>query len=314
MIVLLETVHADAQRVLQEVDDVVLVAETPVFDDALPLDEISAIVTRGRGQVTERLLARLSNLRAVVRCGAGLDNIDTAAAHRAGVTVLHAPGSTTVSVAEHAVMLMLALARRLVKLDNSVKQGSWSVRDGYEGVEMRGKRLGIVGLGAIGGRIARIAEAFDMDVVASTRRPIDGRIPLVDFDELVATSDVIQLCVPLTGESTGLFGARTFATMRPGSLLVNTARGPIVDHHALADALGDGRCGGYAADVWDPEPPSVDGLASDPRVLITPHVAGLTDVTYREICVRPCTALATLLRNQPPDPTCIFDLSAQNRR
>lgn len=306
MIVLLETVHPVAQQLLETADDVVLVDEVPTLGPELERDDVRAVVTRGRGRVDAELVSRLPGLEVVARCGAGLDNIDTEAAARAGVAVVHAPGSTTPAVVEHAVMLMLGLARRLVELDGAVKSGNWAVRDDYEGVEMRGKRLGVVGLGAIGTRIAGIGNALGMDVVCASRTDRGGDVPRLELRELLETSDVVQLCVPLTEETRSLIGTAEFAVMKPGALMVNTARGAIVDADALAHALDAGRLGGYAADVWDPEPPTVGDASTHRRTLVTPHVAGLTDVTYREICVRPAEAVVAVLTGIDPDPRCLF--------
>jgi phosphoglycerate dehydrogenase-like enzyme len=203
-------------------------------------------------------------------------------------------------------MLMLALARRVATLDAAVKAGDWAVRNGYEGVEMRGKRLGVVGLGAIGAGFAALGGALGMEVVCATRRAVTDP-PRLPLEELLATSDVIQLCVPLTAETRGLIGQEQLALLRPGAILVNTARGPIVDHDALDQALRGGTLGGYAADVWDPEPPAPrEGTLAHPRTLITPHVAALTDVTFREICVRPAAAVAAILDGIEPDPGCVY--------
>lgn len=305
MIVLLETVHPDAQRVLEDVDGVVLTSEPTTIDPEIPRTEVRAILTRGRGRITERTFEEFPSLVAVARCGAGLDNIDRAAAANAGVTVVHAPGSTTHAVAESATMLMLALARGVVGLHTAVAAGEWHVREGYEGVELRGKRLGVVGLGAIGRRVAEVGRALDMEVVGWTRSG-SGTVPVVSLDELVATSDVIQICVALTPETVGLFDATRFAAMKPGALLVNTARGPIVDHRALGAALTSGAIGGYAADVWEPEPPpGPDRDVIRDHCVVTPHVAGLTDVTFREICLRPARSVADLVAGRDPDPSTI---------
>ena len=307
MIVLLETVHPDAHALLSSVDEVLLVREPPVLDPELLGPGVRALVTRGLGSVTVETISQFPDLAVVGRCGAGLDNIDTDAAAAGGVAVVHAPGVTAGAVAEHALMLMLALARRLGELDRAVKNGDWSIRGGYEGVEMRGKRLGVIGLGAIGTRIAALGTALGMDVVATSRREHAGEIALLPLDELLATSDVVQICVPLTDRTAGLIDDDRLAAIKPGSMIVNTARGPIVDHVALAGALAAGRLGGYAADVWDPEPPGVgDDALQNPRTLVTPHVAALTDVTYREICIRTADAVAAVLTGRDPDQGSVF--------
>jgi D-3-phosphoglycerate dehydrogenase len=301
LIVLLETVHPDAEAILRGVDDVVL-APNPTTLPGVGLDRITALVTRGLGRITAPMIESLPALRVIARCGAGLDNIDTAAARARGVTVVYAPGVTTDAVAEHALMLALCLARQTVRLAAATARGDGAVRNGFLSRELRGRRAGIVGLGSIGTRVAELSAAIGMDVVGWTRRRRSGSsVTQVGLDELLATSDVIQLCIALTPETTGLIDATAFAAMRPGALLVNTARGQLVDLDALAAALEQGQFGGYATDVWDPEPPSAGtALLEHPRVLVTPHVAAFTDVTYREFCVGPAEALAAILRGEPP--------------
>ncbi len=306
MILLLETIHEDAYEILAGAGRVEVVPDLATFEPSSYVG-VEAIVTRGRGQVTAELMAAFPDLAVVARCGAGLDNVDTEAAAAAGIVVVHAPGLTTAAVAEQAVLLMLAVGRHLATVDQAVKAGNWSVREGFMSTEMRGKRLGIVGFGAIGARIAELGAAFGMDVVCTTRRTEGIAAPRLELDELLRTADVVQICVPLTDATTSMLGAEQFALMRPSAILINTARGAVVDHEALADALQKGLIAGYGADVWDPEPPSaVDRVLAHPTTVVTPHVAGLTDVTYREICVRPARSVAQVVNGSEPDPACVF--------
>ena len=308
MIVLLESVHPDARAILAA-HEAVVDAPTPTDLPDVEPDSIRAIVTRGLGRVDARMMDAAPNLRVVARCGAGLDNIDLAAAAARDITVVYAPDVTAVAVAEHATLLMLALARQVVRLSDLVTSGDWQERDGYEGVELAGRRLGVVGLGAIGTRVARIGVALGMDVVGWNRsdRHVEG-VTACSFDELLATSDVVQLCVALTPETTGLVDAAAFARMRSGALLVNTARGGLVDRVGLAEALTGGRLGGYGADCWDPEPPPADDLTllGHPRVIVTPHVAALTDLTYRALCCRPADAVVAVLGGDEPDHRAVY--------
>ena len=248
----------------------------------------------------------------VARCGAGLDNVDTRAAAAAGVAVVHAPGLTTSAVAEHALMLMLALARRVVEVDTAVKAGRWNVRDGFESTELRGKRMGVIGLGAIGTKLAGLRTDARhgrglCDASGSGRRRRAG------WSRRAARH------------------IRRRATLRPAERLdtIDDRRGAVrrdeagcaVGEHV--EGCGRRSCrpcrrarrnslGGYATDVWDPEPPRADdALLSDRRVLVTPHVAGLTDVTYREICVRPAEAVTAILTGIAPDPRWVSSPPAE---
>ena len=302
MIVLLETLHPDAEEILRGVDDVVHSPNPTELPDVAG-HQVTALVTRGLGRITRATIESLPALRVVARCGAGLDNVDTVVAQARGVTVVYAPGITTGAVAEHALMLALCLARQTVRLAAATARGDWAIRDGFMSRELRGLRAGIVGLGSIGSRVAELSAAFGMEVVGWTRRPrSDSTVVQVGFDELIATSDVIQLCVALTPDTAHLIGATALATMRPGALLVNTARGQLVDLSAIDAALQRGQLGGYATDVWDPEPPPAGtALIGHPRVLVTPHVAAFTEATYRELCVGPAEAIAAVLRGEPPE-------------
>jgi phosphoglycerate dehydrogenase-like enzyme len=313
VIVLLESVHPDALALLERADDVRVMANPIELDADLPLDGVRAVLTRGRGRITAEMCRQLPNLQVVGRCGAGLDNIDTAAAKTLGIAVVHAPGRTTHAVSEHALMLMLALARRVVMLDGAVKRGAWSVREEYEGVELRGKRLGVIGLGAIGRRIAEIGTTIGMNVAYWSRASREPEFALLELDELVSTSDVIQICVALTPDTHGLIGSDQFMHMKAGVLIINTARAQIVDHAALLAAITTGIVGGYGTDVWEREPPAPDDpLFAHERVVITPHVASLTDVTYREICVEPAAAAVAILTGAEPDPTCVYSNETAN--
>jgi D-3-phosphoglycerate dehydrogenase len=300
MILLLENIHADALEMLEAVDEVRLMADPLVIDDSVPRDRVRMILTRGRGRINAATLDEFPDLAVVGRCGAGLDNIDVAAARGRGIAVVNAPGATTAAVAEHAVLLMLGLARRIAALDAAVKDGNWSVRDGYLGAELRGKRLGVVGLGSIGRRVAALGKALDMDVAYWSPSSRDRGLVRMELDELLACADIAQLCVALTPETRALLDTRRLTLMQPTALVVNTARGALVDHGALIAAIAGGRLGGYATDVWDPEPPpagELEGLGD--RLLVTPHVAAITDVTYREVCMRTVTAAIAALTGRP---------------
>ena len=222
MIVLLESVHPDALALLERADQVRVMANPIELDADLPLDEVRAVLTRGRGRITAEMYRRLPNLQVVGRCGAGLDNIDTVAAKTSGIAVVHAPGRTTHAVSEHALLLMLALARRVTVLDSAVKRGAWGIREGYEGFELRGKRLAVIGLGAIGRRVAEVGTVLGMNVAYWSRTSRDPTLSLLEFDELVSTADVIQICVALTPDTHGLIGSEQFARMKRGVLMINT--------------------------------------------------------------------------------------------
>lgn len=306
MIVLLESLHPDAVEVLRAVDDVVL-SPSPTALPSGHAADVVAIVTRGLGRIDAEMISGCPSLRVVARCGAGVDNIDVVAAAEAGAVVVHAPGITAGAVAEHAMMLTLCLARQTIRTASAAERGDWSVRDGFSAVELRGRRMGVIGLGNVGRRVAELGLAFGMDVVGWSRRPVDSSVPQVALGELIASSDVIQLCVAAAATTKGMIGDAVLADVRRGALLVNTARGSLIDPEAVGEALDDGRLGGYATDVWEPEPPPAgDCLLAHPRVIVTPHVAAFTDITYRTLCVAPATAVAAIVRGDVADPRFVL--------
>ncbi len=296
-IVLLETIHPDAEALLAAHDQVVL-AESPAdLGTRIPYHDIVAILTRGRGQIRRPLLEACPNLRVVARCGVGLDNIDVAVAQERGIAVERAPGSTTIAVAEHTLLLMLGLARRLDTLATAVKAGNWAVRNKYEGHDLYGKTLGIIGMGAIGQRVAALATAFGMDVCYWNRTSRTLPYHQVDLPTLLQQADVVSIHSALAPETHHLLGAHELALLKPTALLINTARGAIIDPVALRAAIAANRFAGFGADVLDQEPPEpMDPLLTHERVLITPHTSALTAETYRAMCIQTVQNVLAVLR------------------
>jgi D-3-phosphoglycerate dehydrogenase len=225
------------------------------------------------------VLARLPELRMIAVCGIGTDAIDLAAAKEQGIAVCNLPGRTAPIVAEHALGLMFAVAKRAWFQTSEVKQGRWQARDN---VFLRGKTLGLIGAGAIAAEMAGLARAVGMTVQAWTFNPSEKRaaelgVAFVPLDHLLRTSDVVSVHVKLTDESRGLLSAGKIAMMKSGALLINTARGAVVETAALVAALNDGRLGGAGIDVFDIEPvPPDHPLLKCEQVVLTPHNADQT--------------------------------------
>ena len=228
---------------------------------------------RSSQKFTERVFQACPKLRMVSVWGTGTDHIDLAAAARHGVTVTNTPGVSAISIAEHTLALLLAVARRIPQIDRATRAGEWPRG---RSVELHGKTCGIVGLGAIGRQFARLAAGIGMRVVAWTMHPRPGD-PIVPLDELYRTSDVITLHLRLSDQTEGMLGPEQFARMKPGAILVNTARGAIVREAALLDALRSGRIAGAGLDVFAAEPlPHGHPLTALENVVLTPHCAGIT--------------------------------------
>jgi D-3-phosphoglycerate dehydrogenase len=238
-------------------------------------------VVRSGTQITADLLGDPGRLRAVVRAGVGVDNIDVAAATRKGIVVMNTPGGNTVSTAEHTVTLLLALARHVPAADASVHQGKWE-RGKFVGSQLAGKILGVVGLGRIGREVARRAAGLDMKVIgydpflAPDRASQLGIEAVPGLDQLLPRCDFLTVHTPLTDETRGLIGARELALMKRGSRVLNCARGGIIAEDALLEALRSGHLAGAALDVFVQEPPGDHPLLKLPNVVVTPHLGAST--------------------------------------
>jgi D-3-phosphoglycerate dehydrogenase / 2-oxoglutarate reductase len=244
------------------------------------LPDYDALIVRSQVQVDGTAIAAGTRLKVVGRAGVGVDNIDVDAATRAGIAVVNAPTANTLAAAEHTLALLLALARRVAAADASVRRGEWRRAD-FMGSELGGKTLGIVGLGRVGLAVADRARAFAMnllgsDPLVSAEAAATYGVRLVDVDALLAESDVVTLHVPLGAGTRGLLDAARVGRMKPGALLVNVARGGVVDENALADALISGRLGGAAIDVFEHEPLADSPLLKAPNTVLTPHLGAST--------------------------------------
>lgn len=265
-------------------------------DEMLPLvRDVDAIIAGGE-RIDERVIAAAPRLRIISRHGVGHDNVDVAAATRAGVAVTITPGTNHVAVAELALGLMVALARRIVPMREALLRHDWTRNPG---TELAGKTLGIVGLGRIGRALALRANAFEMKIIANDVA-LDGEFARrhdlrdVPLDPLLASSDYVSLHAPALAGSRPLLGAREIGLMKPTAYLVNTARGSLVDEAALLNALREGRIAGAALDVFAQEPPYGSPLLAQPNVLATPHVGGTLESGSRTALLATQNALQVL--------------------
>jgi len=243
--------------------------------------EYDAFIVRSRTKIDRAVLDRATRLRLVARPGTGLDNIDVEYAKSKGVTVVNSPESLVEAVAEHVVLLMLALSRKLVVADVGTRAGKWE-KNALMGKELKGKVLGIVGLGRIGRRIAEVAKTLGMsimfyDVISippEVVAPLGARV--VGLDELLRSSDYITLHVPMTPDTVHMIGVQRLSQMKKNAFLINTSRGGVIDETALAVALQNGVIAGAALDVFEKEPPAGPILTA-PNTILTPHIGGQTE-------------------------------------
>jgi D-3-phosphoglycerate dehydrogenase len=283
------------------------------FDYELGGDALAALLAEadayiaGSAHVTRDVLERAPRLKVVSRRGVGFERIDLAAARDRNVLVTIAAGTNQHAVADHVFALMLAIARNVVDANQSIAEGRWQ---SFIGPELRDKTLGIIGLGRVGKGVARRARGFAMRVLASdpVRDEEFARANDVDYvslDALLAQSHVVSVNASLNDTTRGLLGADAFARMRTGAILVNTARGGIVDERALADALGTGKLLGAGVDVFEREPPVGSPLVGLPNVVLTPHTAAYTHEAMTAANVLAAQIVVGYMRGELPHPDCI---------
>lgn len=268
---------------------------------SLHLADSDALVVRSAVKVTKDVLASAPKLRVIGRAGVGVDNVDLPAATEAGVLVMNTPGGNAVSVAEHTLALMLSMARSVPQASSSTKAGKWEKKK-FLGNELRGKTLGIVGLGSIGREVVKRARPFEMRIIGhdpyiSSQSARDLGIDLVSLADLYKQSDYITLHVALTSETDRMLNVEALAQMKEGVRIVNCARGELVDQAALEAAIASGKIGGAALDVFETEPPGENSLLKLDPVVATPHIAGSTEEAQEIVGIRIVEQLVEYLKS-----------------
>jgi D-3-phosphoglycerate dehydrogenase / 2-oxoglutarate reductase len=269
------------------------VIDLPAQKSANLAEEIrdaDALIVRSATKVTAALLEGAPRLRAIGRAGVGVDNVDLDAATRRGIVVMNTPGGNSTAVAEHTLALLLAMARHVPQADASLKQGRWEKKK-LEGIELRGKTLGLIGLGKVGTEVARMARALEMEVLAfdpyvSSLMAREQQVNLVPLDEVLRRSDFLSLHASATPETVHLINAKTLALTKPGVRLINCARGELIDEAALLAALDSGHVAGAGLDVFETEPPKDSRLIAHANVISTPHIAGSTEEAQETVGIR----------------------------
>lgn len=262
----------------------------------------NAMIIRGRTKVTPEVFKAADNLKVIGRAGVGVDNINLASASSKGVTVVNAPQSTSLAVAELALTLMLSLARSVPSADSSMKAGQWMKKQ-LMGIELNEKNLGIIGMGNIGQIVAQRAAAFGMKVLGYDPLLSNDTIAQrgaqpCSFEELLAQSDFITLHIPLTDETRNMINGQVLGRMKPGVRLVCAARGGVIDETALLGALESGQVAGAALDVFTKEPPGLSALVAHPSVIATPHIGAQTKEAQVRAAVDIATEVLAALRGE----------------
>jgi len=292
------------------IDNLKEVAEVVVDTDITPeellntISEYEAIIIRSRTKVTKEVIEHADNLKIIARAGVGVDNVDVEAATEKGIMVVNAPESTSITVAEHTMGLMLTAARKIAIADKSVKENKWE-KSRFMGVELRGKTLGVVGMGRIGSQVVSRCKAFEMDaIVYDPYLPKEVAkqmgVQLTDLETVLKEADFITIHVPLTPETKHLISENEFEIMKDDSFIVNCARGGIIDEDALFKALSTGKIGGAALDVYEEEPPKKSKLLTLDNIVATPHIAASTKEAQRDAAIIVANEVIDVLKGEAP--------------
>jgi len=283
-------IHEDGLDLFREAGWEVVVSE-PIKDaDALAaaLADVDAVLVRSATKVPAQALEHAPRLKVIGRAGAGVDTIDVEAATARGIAVMNAPDGNTLAAAEHAISLLFALARHIPRADAGMKAGQWP-KAGLTGFELEGKKLGVIGLGRIGGTVARKAQGIGMEVAAfdpflPAAAAGKGSVPLKPLDDLLAWADIVTLHIPRTKETTNLLSEARMRAMKPGSYVINAARGGLVDEAALLRLLDEGHLAGAALDTFVTEPlPADSALRGNDKLILTPHLGASTSESQQAV-------------------------------
>jgi len=270
-----------------------------------------ALIVR-QGQITAEVQKAAKSLQVICKHGVGTDNIDVEAATRLGIPAMFTPGQNFEAVAEHTLALILALARRIPFQDQQIRNGIFDKR-GYNGIELRGKTIGLIGYGRIGRRLAELLSPFNMNILVYHPSCADETMPahiskVQRVEDLYPQADIISLHCPLTDATRGLINSAAIAQMKPTTLVINTARGAIVNESDLVAALETKRIAGAALDCFEQEPPAPDNpLFQLDNVIMTTHTAGMSDQSTRNVGVAAATNVLAILQGQQPDTRSILN-------
>jgi D-3-phosphoglycerate dehydrogenase / 2-oxoglutarate reductase len=283
-----------------------VVVKTGLSEDELVAEvaDVAALIVRSQTQVTARIIEAAGSLEVIARAGVGVDNVDVDAATAAGIVVVNAPHANTISTAEHAFGLMLAVARNIPQGHQALRAGAWE-RSKWSGVELAGKTLGIIGLGRIGSEVAKRARAFEMRLLAfdpyvSSDRARTLGVEMVELAELMEQSDFVTLHTALHEGNRRMVNTDLLARAKPGLRLINAARGPLVDEEALYQAVESGQIAGAAIDVFSEEPAIGNILTTHDRIVVTPHLAASTEEAQDRAALDVAEQIIEILRGGAP--------------
>jgi D-3-phosphoglycerate dehydrogenase / 2-oxoglutarate reductase len=268
------------------------------------IKDFDAIIVRSRTKVTREVIEAAKKLKIIARAGVGVDNVDVQAATERGVMVINAPESTSITVAEHTMGLILALSRKIAIADSSVKEGKWE-KSRFMGVELNGKTLGVIGMGRIGSQVVTRSKAFGMDTLVydpyiTEKSASELGVTVVDLETLIKESDVMTIHVPLTPETKYLIAKPQFEMMKENAFIVNCARGGIINEEDLHEALSTNKIRGAGLDVFEHEPPKNSPLFQLDNVVLTPHIAASTSEAQRDAAIIVANEIKKVFKGQSP--------------
>ena len=295
------------QKGIEELEEVAeVVARTDITPEELVNDikDFDAIIVRSRTKVTRDVIEAASSLKIIARAGVGVDNVDVEAATERGIMVVNSPESTSITVAEHTMGLILSLSRKISIADKSVKAGKWE-KSRFMGMELNGKTMGIVGMGRIGSQVVIRAKAFGMDIIVydpyiTPEAAADLGVEVVSLETILKNADVITIHVPLTPETKHLISRPEFEMMKDNTLIVNCARGGIINEDDLHEALSKGEINGAALDVFENEPPENSSLLELDNVVLTPHIAASTSEAQRDAAIIVAKEIKKVFKGESP--------------
>ncbi len=306
-VVVTEPIYEDGLRILKKEAEVIYLPELPKRTLAEAIKEAHGVAVRV-AKINADLLAQADSLKIIAKHGVGYDNIDVEAATKKRIVVVNTPEANAESVAEHNLGLMLSLAKKIATTDRVLRQNRLKRREDYIGVELKDKKLGVIGLGRIGSELAHKCKiAFDMDVIAydpyvpKEKAEQQGYTKVEKIAEVLRQADYVVICVPLTKETANLIGVRELSLMKESAFLINSSRGGIVDEAALYDHLVKGKIAGAALDVFLQEPPPADHpLLRLDNFIATPHMGGMTAEAMRRMAITVAEEILRVLRGERP--------------
>ena len=307
-ILVTENIVGEQMEILKRSFDVRFEPELWKSPDTLAeiVPEFEALIIRNQTVITPELIAVAKKLKVIGRHGVGIDNVDLNAATQAGVLVTYAPEQNAISVAELVIGLVLCLARKIPAADRSTREGNWE-RHRFTGTEIFNKTMGIIGLGRIGFRVGIRAQSFGMYIVAydpyvnvDSLNVSELQASLLSLEDLCRQADYVTCHLPLTDETRKIFNYEVFCSMKPTAFFINLSRGGIVDEDGLLLALQSDKIAGAALDVRQYEPPEKDIFSEMENVILTPHIAGMTEESRERVVSRVCKDVAAILQGEIP--------------